>query len=472
MGSLPSLRKLLRAFLSPQIPEEREATQRAWERLPEEVRLDNQVLGVSSAGCAATHGVHERCNLWCSACYLAKDANQAPPLPFEDIRQQLDEIREYLGPWGNTQITSGEVTLLACDDLLRILKYCRDIELSPMLMTNGTVILEDPLYLERLVLEGGLDNLAIHVDTTQGGRADGPRRDGRYGGDESQLDPLRTRFAELIRTTRKRTGRNLSAAHTITVTDEALDSVPDLVRWALANADAFRMLSLQPSANVGRTVATKIRGGREVLWAKICEGLGIDANQKPWHFGDPECSTVVLAFVVDLSGQGEIGRQRLVEVTRKGKRIDAWFLRRLLGGGLAGWRPAGEGLFLGAARLLGRLVRHPRLVFDVLFFSAYRLWTERGLLLSILSRLLRGRIPRVNAFSLVVHHFMDSAELETERGRERLAACAFKVPVDGEMISMCELNGSDLRGELNDRSRAENPTVRTTTSDQAQTAKT
>ena len=449
MPFLARLRDLARGVLRPQIPEERRAARSAWERLPESAQLDNQVLGTFSAGCAATHGIQERCNLWCSACYLAEEANRTQPLPFGAIAEQLDQIRAYLGPWGNAQITAGEVTLLPCDELVRILKYCREVQLSPMLMTNGTVLLEDPAYLERLVLEGGLDNMAVHVDTTQAGRSDGPRRDGLYGGDERQLDPLRDRFAGLIRSTRRRTGRALHAAHTVTVTEESLGHVAGLVRWALANADAFRMLSLQPAAQVGRTAASAPGAGRAALWNEIRAGLGIDANDKPWHFGDPECSQVVLAFVVDLSGKGEPGRQRVVEVTRKGRSLDAWFLKRLLHGGLAGWRPAGEGLAMGTARLLGRLLRHPRLPLDALFFCLYRAGTEARVLLAMARTLLGGRLPRVHPFSVVVHNFMDAREMETDRGRERLAACAFKVPVEGQMVSMCELNATDLRRTLN-----------------------
>lgn len=454
-----SLGDLARAFWRPALREQQAATEAAWERLPEGARGPDQVLGTVSSGCAATHGVQERCNLWCSACYLASEANQAPPLPFEEVRAQLESIREFLGPWGNTQITAGEVTLLPCDELVRILQTCRELELSPMLMTNGTVLLEDPAYLERLVLEGGLDNLAIHVDTTQAGREDGPRKDAKYGGDERLLHPLRGRFAQLLRDTRRRTNKPLAAAHTVTVTQETLDSVPDVVRWTLAHADAFRMLSFQPAANVGRTAAAGPRGGREALWARICEGLGIEANDAAWHFGDPDCSNVVLMFVVDPDGSGSDARRRLVEVTRRGARVDRWFFRRLIAGPMAGWRPAGEGWTLGAARLLGRLARAPWMLLEAAGFCLYRAWTDRGAVAAVLGGLLRApftrRLPRVHPFVLVVHHFMDADELATERGQERLAACAFRVPVNGEMVSMCEVNATDLRARLNDQARAD-----------------
>ena len=151
------------AFWQPEMPDERMAAAAVWEQLPAKLKTDDQVLGRHSAGCSATYGVMEACDFKCTACYLADDANSTPPLPFEEVKEQLNAIRAHLGPWGNTQITAGEVTLLPCDDLVRILQYCQEIQLSPMLMTNGQTILKDPKYLERLVMEGGLEKISIHI---------------------------------------------------------------------------------------------------------------------------------------------------------------------------------------------------------------------------------------------------------------------------------------------------------------------
>jgi len=35
---------------------------------------------------------------------------------------------------------------------------------------------------------------------------------------------------------------------------------------------------------------------------------------------------------------------------------------------------------------------------------------------------------------------MSPDELDTPLGQERLQACVFKLPVDGRMVSMCEMN--------------------------------
>jgi len=59
-------------------------------------------------------------------------------------------------------------------------------------------------------------------------------------------------------------------------------------------------------------------------------------------------------------------------------------------------------------------------------------------------RLAAGDV-RVDPLTLVSHHFMSREELETPAGRERLDHCVFLVPVDGEMVSMCEVNATGVR---------------------------
>ncbi len=62
---------------------------------------------------------------------------------------------------------------------------------------------------------------------------------------------------------------------------------------------------------------------------------------------------------------------------------------------------------------------------------------------------------RVHYLNLVSHHFMGPAELQTERGQERCAHCAFKVPIDGELVSMCEANAGGRRDAFYQRLQGE-----------------
>jgi hypothetical protein len=56
---------------------------------------------------------------------------------------------------------------------------------------------------------------------------------------------------------------------------------------------------------------------------------------------------------------------------------------------------------------------------------------------------LRGRY-----FCIVSHHFMSAAETATPVGRERLASCAFRVPVDGRLEPMCAVNALGIRDRV------------------------
>jgi hypothetical protein len=67
-------------------------------------------------------------------------------------------------------------------------------------------------------------------------------------------------------------------------------------------------------------------------------------------------------------------------------------------------------------------------------------------LLPYLVRLLRrARSLNANYFCIVSHHFMRAAEMNTTQGQERLAICAFRVPINGRLESMCAVNASALR---------------------------
>ena len=424
------------ALLHPVLAEERAAALRAGRTLPAHLRTGDQTIGRASAGCAATYGIMERCDFGCTACYLAPGSNAAAAQPFARTKAQLDTIRRHLGPGGNVQITAGEVTLLPAEDLRRVIDYARSIGLSPMVMTHGQRFLREPGYLEDLVTKGGLDRIGVHIDTTQRGRDGGdPER-------EFQLDSVRDAAAELVRQTRRRTRQRLFAAHLVTLNQRNYRDASHIVRWAVQNSDAFRMVSFQPVAEVGRTRDRSADQHRSAIWRSIEEGLGRPANDQPWLFGHPECNQFAFFFVVR---NGE--RRDLVEIVRRHSRIDRWFFRRLMHGGLAGYTADAMPRAEANARLLGRLLRHPRLWFEIPFFLVVRALGEWRLGLRTIGSLLRGRMPRMHPFAVVVHHFMDEDLLDTEEGKERLEACVFRLPVDGEMVPMCTFNGKQMRAE-------------------------
>jgi len=267
----------------PRADERLELNREQWERLPEHLRTPQQASGRAYVGCGATHGVMERCNFSCTSCYLTDVANTLPPLPFEEVRAQLDTLRRNLGPAGKAQLTAGEVTLLSKHELGRMVAYARRIGLDPMVMSNGERFIDMPGYLETLVRDFGLEKVSIHIDSTQHGRRGQARN-----ATEAEVHAFRDRYAELIRQVRAETGKTLHAAQTITVVPENFDDVPDIMRWALDNADAFRMISFQPVAEVGRTRDRRAPGiTMDAIWGRICEGLGRPVHRSALHFGHP-----------------------------------------------------------------------------------------------------------------------------------------------------------------------------------------
>lgn len=416
---------------------ERDAARRSLSAsLPDAVRtLRHQWLGSVSVGCAATWGVHERCDFSCTACYLGRDANRTPPLPFEEVAAQLDTIRRERGPGANTQITAGEVTLLPLPELTRIVRYALDIGLDPMVMSHGQTFLRDPDYLPGL-LRGGLRKLSLHVDTTQRGR---PGIDGRAT--ELDLMAVRDALANEVRRARRVTGLPLHADHTVTITEGNAEHVPAIVRWTTANADAFSVLGLLPVAPVGRT-RVQGRVSRESLARAVAEGLGVDAPST-FEMGHPECHAQILAWILD------DGRtRRAVPVRRRGAPLDDRFVDHLTALGSASFDLHGLSRRAQVRALLGLMRARPATPAVWASYAAYRLLDgELGPTLRM-ARALRRGTGSVRPFAVITHWFMPPDALDTPLGRERLASCTFRVPVNGRLVPMCEMNATGLRDRL------------------------
>jgi hypothetical protein len=409
--------------LAQEAAEVRAALAAAWQRVPESFRGPTQFMGRQYAGCGATIGAMPKCDFACTGCYLNADANRAGPAPLSEIKEQLRQIRAWLGPCGNVQLTDGEVSLRKESELIEIISYARTIGLVPMLMSHGETFRRRPGLLERLMQRGGLTEVSIHIDTTQRGRRDG------YAAaqTEAELDGLRTEFAHMIRTARARTGLRLEAASTVTVTQQNLEGVPGIIRWFLANADAFKIVSFQPLADVGRTDRSLRGVAADELWLRIAKGTGDPTIQRGegW-LGHPACSRFV---------QGIAVRRRnamaFVPLYRRDRKDEMRALDELLErlGGVSfrlddrarAWRRAGRIALRHGAFMVRRLLPH--------FVRLVR----------------RAASLNANYFCIVSHHFMSADEMNTTQGQERLAACAFRVPINGRLESMCAVNALGLR---------------------------
>lgn len=420
-------------------PEAACARARVSEGLPARIRsLPHQWLGTMSAGCAATWGIHERCDFACQACYLTSNANSSRPLSEAEVRAQLDTIRRVKGPGANTQITSGEVTLLPAPELARLVRYARDIGLDPMVMSHGETFLRDPTYLPLLMRAGGLRKVGLHVDATQRGRPGVPTRP-----TESDLMPVREALAGAVREARRVTGLPLHADHTMTVTRDNLADVPQVVRWVLRNADAFRALGLLPVADVGRTRGVR-RVSQEEIERAIEKGIGRPVTGSTFVMGHPDCSSQSLFWVVRAGERIEV-----MEARRDGAAVDDLFFLDVARGAFRGFTLDDTDAAEALGRILRLFRRQPRYAVTWPFYSAYRvLGSGLGTAARLALAASRGEPASIHPFALIVHRFMSPEELTTDRGRERLAACTFKVPVDGRLEPMCSMNATPLRDTL------------------------
>jgi hypothetical protein len=107
-------------FADPVTPAKRRLLEERWHSLPEAARTSTQGFGRQGSGCGATIGVQPRCDFSCTGCYLGVGANDVPPLPLDSVFAQLRGLQSFLGPKGNVQITDGEVTLRAEDELVHL----------------------------------------------------------------------------------------------------------------------------------------------------------------------------------------------------------------------------------------------------------------------------------------------------------------------------------------------------------------
>jgi hypothetical protein len=410
-------------MLAQEAAEVRAALAAAWERVPASFRGPTQFMGRQYAGCGATIGAMPKCDFHCTGCYLNADANKARPAQLSEIKKQLQQIRVWLGPCGNVQLTDGEVSLRNESELIEIIAYTRDLGLVPMLMSHGETFRRRQGLLERLMEKGGLTELCIHVDTTQRGRRDAYRA----AQTEADLDGLRTEFAQLIRTARTRTGRRLEVASTVTVTQHNLNGVPGIIRWFLANADAFKMVSFQPLAEVGRTDPSLKGVTPDQLWQRIAEGAGDPTIRRGEGWvGHPGCSRFVQGLAVRRHNA-----VAFVPLYRRDDESEMRLVNDLLD------------RFGGASfRLDDRARALRRAAHMAIHHGGFII----GRLLPALVRLLRrARSFRANYFCIVSHHFMSAAEMKTAEGEERLAACAFRVPINGRLAPMCAVNALGLR---------------------------
>ena len=440
MSAVPSKwRARWNAFRNPIVGEKVEMLRRRWAELPEELRTPNQVSGRHVTHCGFTLGA-SYCSFHCTHCYLPKNANEVPMPSLAQMKEQIDANRRLQGPGGGLQITGGDVADAYWRsgrqaELVEIIRYAYSTGLVPMVMTHGQTFIEHPEFLEQLVVEGGLRQVAVHIDMTQAGRHGYPINRIQS---EADLHPVRAAFTALAENIRRKTGAPVEFAHNCTVTQRNIDHVPEIIRWFLEDPERtriWRILSFQPEADTGRTIFSKKPITPDDVWRKLCDGTRLPLRRDVTIFGHPDCNSWASLLVARPSGH-------YGPLLPDDPKMDAMLGRVLerIGGlslvtddaGTAPWR------------LAGVLAQNPLLALRVAVYLCGHFLSGK-MPRSVLAAMLKGK---VHTFNMGIHNFMDAAKTATAATdpviKARLDGCVFKgaVKQNGEWVAvpMCKMN--------------------------------
>ncbi|MCM3876575.1 MAG: radical SAM protein [Thermoanaerobaculia bacterium] len=371
----------------------------AFEKLDPKLRVPTQAIGRRyTIGCVAVE-ITQRCNLDCTLCYLSESSEKVKDIPIALVMERLHRVRAHYGDGVSVQITGGDPTLRKRDELVAIVREAARLGLEPSLMTNGIKLTRD---LARELKAAGLTDVAIHVDLTQ-------ERKG-YATEES-LNAIRTEYIERVR------GLGLHVIFNTTVFDGNFAEIPALIRFFSKNADVVGLVSFQIQAATGRGVITEKTSDITLpsVRKRIEEACGISLGWDNIRVGHPDCNSVSYVLLakdrfLDLNADPELFAAIIRETTdirygrvnafKTGFRVCLWALAR----------PAF--LFLIVRRLVAFAARH-----------AQAIWTGRR---------------EIRKLTLIIHNFMDAAELDPER----IAACSFMVATDRGFVSMCAHNAA------------------------------
>ncbi|MBA3963560.1 MAG: hypothetical protein H0X40_16895 [Chthoniobacterales bacterium] len=436
------------AFRHPINPEKQALLRTRWETLPNELRTPNQLAGRHMTHCGFTTGA-SYCSFRCTHCYLPKEANEIPIPSFAQMKEQIDANRRFQGPGAGLQITGGDVADAYWrsgrqSELVAIVRYAVDRGLVPMLMTHGQTLLNHPEFLEQLIVEGGLRQMAVHIDMTQAGRAGYPIN--RLTS-EADLHPLRAAFTSLAQEMRRRTELPFELAHNCTVTERNIASVAEVVRWFLADPERskiWRILSFQPEADTGRTIFSKHPVTPAITWQEICRGIGLTINGSAYIAGHPDCNQGASLLVSERTNH----ILPLLPTDTKTRDLFAEVLEKL--GAASTMTTDGDaksGSLMGY-RALGAFARHPWLTVRLLVRLGW-LVISGAIPLEFIVALFSGRAHTLN---IGTHNFMDAAQVANAPNdpvvQARLDACVFRAAVkdratgEWEAVPMCAMNQS------------------------------
>jgi len=424
----------------PEHPDLQAALAARWAELPVHVKRPNQMLGRRMTGCEGTHGVFPRCNLACTPCYHATEANRVRTdgdHTEREVDRQMALLRKLRGPGQHAQLIGGEVTLLGPEDHARALLAMRRHGRKPMSMTHGDF---DYDYLEALALDPRtgrprFEHLAFagHFDSLMFGR-----RGIRRARSEAELNPYRERFCAIFERLEREHGVTHYLAHNMTVTPRNLDAVAGVVRDC--RDMGFRMFSFQPAAYIGNEARWRDEFHAftaDDVWRRIEQGAGARLHFNAEQVGDVRCNR---------TAHGIQAGERYATLLDEDDPRDARALEDFLIA-FGGMDFAADGRALRAARAARAVARHPAVL------RSGTAWAAR--LLRRMGGVRAAARERPRPITYVMHAFMDARDVRPawellQRGemsadpairatQERLQACSYAMahPDSGTLVPAC-----------------------------------
>lgn len=357
----------------------------------------NQMAGRRWPVACVSLEITQRCNLDCTLCYLSESSEAVRDFPLEEVFRRIDMILQHYGPGTDVQVSGGEPTLRAREELVAIVRRLAQRGLRASLFTNGIKAMRE-LLLE--LSNAGLTDVAFHVDTTQ-------QRAGYRN--ESELNALRREYIERAR------GLPISVFFNTTVHAGNFDQVPMLAAFFVAQADVVRFASFQLQAETGRGVlrARSDLIGNDSVFERLQKGANVHVKSNVLAAGHHHCNRSAVLLVINGNAYDAFSDaafvQRFMRETAD-LRIDRgtpWrAFRSLLAAALV--RP---GLGIAAVRWAWALA-----------------WRARHDVVAA-----RGQVHKLTFFT---HNFMDERHLDGER----IDACVFMAMTQDGPLSMCAFN--------------------------------
>ena len=164
-----------------------------------------------------------QCNLACDGCYRKNEINSHKPL--DEVKKELD-VFQSLRNSDCISIAGGDPLLYP--EIVELVREIKNRGWKPIINTNGLALTKELL---KKLKKAGVYGFTFHVDSKQG-------RTGEWKGKtEKELNELRSYYADMLWEE-----GNISCSFNMTIYEDTIDYVPDVLEWAHQNIDRVQSM--------------------------------------------------------------------------------------------------------------------------------------------------------------------------------------------------------------------------------------